>query len=98
MQIIESNLGKTRASLTHDDLVNVANLLIGFSASDVVNVIRDAAKLPLKRLIKSGVNVETAKSDMMGPVTADDFLNVLKDTKSSVNQGSLSLFRNWNKE
>lgn len=63
-----------------------------------MNVIRDAAKIPLKRLIKSGINVKDAKNDMIGPVTSQDFLAVLKDTKSSVNQGSLALYKNWNKE
>jgi len=84
--------------LEKDHIVNVANLLIGYSASDVMNVIKDAAKLPLKRLIKSGVDINTANKDLIGPITHMDFVSVLTSTKSSVNQNSLELFYNWNKE
>lgn len=64
----------------------------------MMNVIKDAAKLPLKRLIRSGIDINAANKELIGPITNSDFNTVLAQTKSSVNQGSLSLFKSWNEE
>jgi len=78
--------------------VQIAGALKGYSASDINNVCKDAAKMPLKRLLGKGVSLKNVSKTDIGPIEKQDFIGVTQMIKSSVNMDTLLSYKKWNDE
>ncbi|KAG8342805.1 putative ATPase family protein [Trypanosoma vivax] len=75
----------------------------GFSGADMNLVVRDAAMMPMRRLIadKSPTEIAVMKKEgkmVVSDVTMEDFEMALKKIQPSVSQCSLRQFDEWSKE
>lgn len=89
INILSSRIKNSKHAINETDFKNLGLMLEGYSASDIFNICKDSAKEPLRRLIKSGVNIKTITADDLGPIEFDDFMTAIRNTKSSVNQETL---------
>ncbi len=74
----------------------------GYSGADIANVCREAALMPLRRLLSSGIEpieLPKYKEKMMNtPMSQQDFEDALKNIKTSVSNSNLEDFKKWFKE
>jgi hypothetical protein len=56
---------------------------------------------PIRRIFKDGKNMRNLQglsSDSLDPISEDDFLQALKEVKSSVSPNDLQQYYKWNNE
>lgn len=75
----------------------------GFSGADLNLLVRDAAMMPMRRLVADKTPTEIAALKETGkmvlsPVTMNDFQEALRKIQPSVTQSSLKEFENWAEE
>jgi len=73
----------------------------GFSGADVTNFCRDASMMSMRRLIqgKTPDEIKTlSKSEMVCPITSNDFEEALSKMKSSVSAADLTRYDKWMQE
>jgi len=66
----------------------------GYSGSDLMGVIREAAMLPLRSL----ENILLVDFNNIRSINLDDFKEAVKLIKPSVSEKSLGFYKNWNNE
>ena len=72
----------------------------GYSGADLACVCREAAMLPLRRKLLSGMKIdaeqiEAIKKDVEVPLTMEDFLQSLKNVQKSVSRDCLDDYAKW---
>ena len=88
------------------DLDTLAVATEGYSGADIRLLCREAAMMPMRRLLEGKSTEElmalkqSGQLEAVGSMTQGDFEEALKNTTSSVNLDAKSLnhFRNWEKE
>jgi katanin p60 ATPase-containing subunit A1 len=77
----------------------------GYSGADISNVCREAALMPMKRLLEQNkgdimdmVNNESFKNKLNAPITMEDLNIALKNTSKSVSDISLKDYEKWTLE
>lgn len=73
-----------------------------YSGSDISNVCRDAAMMPMrKRISQGGFNlndISNLEKDLDIPLSMNDFEDAIKNIQKSVSQESLKQYDVWVKE
>ena len=72
----------------------------GYSGADIANVCREAALMPMRRLLDEGKipvhELPKYKDKMMStPMSMKDFEDALKNIKTSVSNSNLEDFKKW---
>lgn len=83
------------------DLVQVAQLLDGYSGSDITNVCRDACMMAMRRRIAGLAPDEIKnlpKEELDLPVTMRDFSDAISRVNKSVSAERLEKYENWKRE
>ncbi|CBH15036.1 katanin, putative [Trypanosoma equiperdum] len=102
-----SLLKKQTATLSLDPSVDLEEIsdkrTEGFSGADMNLVVRDAAMMPMRRLIadRSPAEIAAMKEGgkmIVSPVTMNDFEDALKKIQPSVSQSSIKQFEKWAEE
>ena len=73
------------------DLDRLADMLEGYTGSDIRDIVNDAYMITVKEVFKNGGTGEPR------PVSMKDFEKVLEKRKPSVDKGSLKLYEEWTK-
>ncbi|MCE4600288.1 MAG: ATP-binding protein [Desulfurococcales archaeon] len=74
------------------DLDELADMLEGYNGSDIKDIVFDAYMRTVKEFFKNG-----SDSDSPRPVTMDDFRDVIRKRKPSVDPENLKALENWRK-
>ena len=87
------------------DLDEIVKKTDGFSGADIANFCREAAYMPMRKKLKKegGIgkrlgNVEWMKNfeeEVSIPLTMEDFIEALKNTKPSVGKSELERYDKW---
>lgn len=77
----------------------------GYSGADIANVCREAALMPIKRILEQNkgdilqmMNNESFKRRLNIPISMEDLETALKNVSKSVSEISLSDYEKWSKE
>jgi len=74
----------------------------GYSGADLANVCREAAMMPMRRILLEGKHSVTEIAEMQNkftiPLTMRDFEDAIKNTSKSVSKDQLESYANWMKE
>jgi len=83
------------------DLNELANMMDGYSGSDITNVCRDASMMVMRRCIQ-GLSAEEIKNlpkeKLELPVNQSDFKHALKKVSKSVSEDDIKKYEEWMKE
>ncbi|MED6121101.1 Fidgetin-like protein 1 [Stylosanthes scabra] len=85
-----------RNLLEKDGLFNLSREELGYSGSDMKNLVKDASMGPLREALKQGIEISKLKKEDMRPVTLQDFENALKEVRPSVSTNELGTYEEWN--
>ena len=85
------------------DLAEIAALADGYSGADMSQLCRDAAMMPMRRLIADKSPMQIAEMKQRGALTIpatsrEDFVAALAKVKPSVSQNELGKYVEWTKE
>jgi fidgetin-like protein 1 len=95
-QIMLSKPG-TQHSLSDADIARIASLTRGYSGADLAALAREAAMVPLRELSRAIGFASTAMGTaVVRPLCVDDFIDALRTTRSSVAEGEITHYREWN--
>jgi SpoVK/Ycf46/Vps4 family AAA+-type ATPase len=72
------------------DFEKLAEMLEGYSGSDIRDIVQDA----YMRVVREYFESEN-KEESVRPVTIDDFMEAIKQRRPSVNKEMLKLYENW---
>lgn len=73
----------------------------GYSGADIANVCREAALMPLRRILQENSNIEDfaqKQSQVDLPVTMHDLKNALNNISKSVSAAFLDSYKKWMSE
>ena len=98
-QLIMNVLRKEREKnskydITEEDIDLIVNMTKGYSGSDMINVCREAAMMPIRTI----VDIEDVKVDNLRGVNKEDFMMSLHAVKPSVSDKTIGQYIEWNKE
>ena len=98
-QLIMNVLKKEREKnskydITDDDIDLIVNMTKGYSGSDMINVCREAAMMPIRTI----VDIEDVNVDNLRGVNKEDFMMSLHAVKPSVSDKTIGQYIDWNKE
>lgn len=73
----------------------------GYSGADIANVCREAALMPLRRILQENTNLEEiakhqSKVDL--PISMEDLKNALENISKSVSSTYLESYKKWMNE
>lgn len=85
---------QSKYELSEDDVVNIVNLTKGYSGSDMMNVCREAAMMPI-RSIEDIFNVQL---DNLRGINLNDFQEAINNVKPSVSDKTITQYVTWNKD
>jgi len=96
--LVESQLlsSDIKFELNQKEFEKLAKDLGGYSACDVVNLIRETAMIPLRKVDKNLIN--TIKPEEIAPILYKDFTQARKTIKPSVNKDLISKLIKFNDE
>lgn len=81
------------------DWEKLVEITEGYSGADLANVCRDAAMMPLRRMLIAGKlnvqEIEARKDELKVPLTMKDMLEALKNISKSVNKSQLDDYQKW---
>ncbi|KAG1370113.1 putative ATPase family AAA domain-containing protein FIGL1 [Cocos nucifera] len=80
------------------DSGNEQILLIGYSGSDMKNLVKEASMGPLREALRQGVGITKLSKEDMRPVTLQDFENALQEVRPSVSLNELGTYEEWNRQ
>ncbi|KAM0918648.1 hypothetical protein ACQ4PT_008731 [Festuca glaucescens] len=80
------------------DSGNEQILLIGYSGSDMKNLVKDASMGPLREAFQQGVEITKLNKEDMRPVMLKDFEAALQEVRPSVSASELGIYEEWNKQ
>ena len=89
---------KLASDVKMDELVKRVK---GYSGADVSNVCRDAAMMPLRKLISQGkviTEIANNQDKIDVPITMEDFLAAIRNISKSVSKENLKEYEDWMKE
>lgn len=97
---INTRTVKLDSDVNYDILVKATK---GYSGADIANVCREAALMPMRRLLDEGKipvhELVNYKDKMMStPMSMKDFEDALRNIKTSVSNSNLEDFKKWFKE
>ncbi|RHN50628.1 putative microtubule-severing ATPase [Medicago truncatula] len=84
--------------LSNEEMEIICDLTEGYSGSDMKNLVKDASMGPLREAMEQGIDIMELKKEDFRPVTLQDFLNSMKDIRSSVSANELGIYEEWNKQ
>lgn len=84
---------KTRHTLKKNDFSTVSKITAGYSASDVANVVRDAAMGPLRGI--SPTQLQKMPAASVPPITIKHFRDAAKAVTKSVDDTALRKYQKW---
>jgi len=99
-KLFEINMKLVKA----DDSIKWETLLKstdGYSGADIANVCREAALMPIRKMMLENTNIEeiVAKQSQIDiPITMEDFTKALKNISKSVSTEFLTRYEKWMKE
>jgi SpoVK/Ycf46/Vps4 family AAA+-type ATPase len=98
-QLIENVIKKEREKKNkyNIDEVDMEEIVLkskGYSGSDMINVCREAAMMP----IRSVEDIFNLQIENLRDVIKDDFVNALAAVKPSVSEKTITQYIDWNKE
>ncbi|KAH9743509.1 fidgetin-like protein 1 [Citrus sinensis] len=73
-------------------------LLVGYSGSDMKNLVKEASMGPLREALRLGIEITRLQKEDMQPVTLQDFENALPQVRASVSLNELGIYEEWNKQ
>lgn len=98
-QLFEINLKGMQIAddVNFDELIKTTK---GYSGADVANVCRDAAMMPLRKMLAEGkmsiTEIAQAKPEEMDvPISFEDFQNAIKNIQKSVSNDLLKEYQDW---
>ncbi|CAK1552635.1 unnamed protein product [Leptosia nina] len=94
-QIISNLLQTENNDLTHDHIMEVAQLTEGYSGADMKSLCSEAAMGPIRAVPIS--QIVTIDKKQVRPVTKNDFKIALQRVRPSVSQDDLGQFVKWDK-
>lgn len=80
--------------LTEKDFEEISTFTKGYSGSDLMGVIREAAMLPIRTI----ENILEVDFDKIRGVNLDDFKEAVRLIKPSVSEKNLTFYKDWNKD
>ena len=92
------NLGN---DINVEDLVDLTD---GYSGADIANVCREAAYMPMRKLIEKNNNIDMLlnnpdfKANLECPIVQDDLLAAVKNISKSVAKSDLEEYVKWTSE
>lgn len=92
--MINHSLKDIKHNLNSKDLIDIAKKLEGYSGSDIVNIIKDAAYQPIKEASKSGKWMTMSKNELPC-VSKKHFLDVIKDSHPSCPMSEVKMLKSW---
>jgi SpoVK/Ycf46/Vps4 family AAA+-type ATPase len=98
-QLVENVIKKEREkknkyAVNDSDMHEIVLNSKGYSGSDMINVCREAAMMP----IRSVEDIFNLQVENLRDVNKDDFINALSAVKPSVSEKTISQYIDWNKE
>jgi katanin p60 ATPase-containing subunit A1 len=99
-QLFKINLKSLQVS-PDVDWTELIRLTDGYSGADLASVCRDAAMMPLRRMIAQGIDImkiHGMQADFETPLTMIDFQEAIKNTSKSVSKDQLDEYANWMKQ
>jgi katanin p60 ATPase-containing subunit A1 len=85
-----------------DESVDFAKLVAitnHYSGADIANVCREAAMMPMRRILLEGKRSVREIAEMQDkftvPLVMDDFTDAIKNTSKSVSQAQLDDYKKW---
>ncbi|QLG73836.1 hypothetical protein HG535_0F03470 [Zygotorulaspora mrakii] len=85
-------LSYQKHTMANEDFLELLNLTDGFSGSDLTSLAKDAAMGPLREL---GDKLLLTPTELVRPITLDDFKSSLNYIKPSVSQEGLQKYEDW---
>jgi katanin p60 ATPase-containing subunit A1 len=104
LELFKLNLGKVK--LNDDvEISKLVEMTEGYSGADISNVCREAAMMPMRKVILSGkddimnlINDPSLREELDMPVTQEDLINALVNISKSVSEKDLKVYENWTNE
>ena len=83
------------------DLDAIADQMEGYSGSDITNICRDAAFMPMRRRLAERTTIDysqISQSEFDIPISMEHFQTVLKNVKPSVSPADILRYEQWDKQ
>jgi SpoVK/Ycf46/Vps4 family AAA+-type ATPase len=94
MRVLEKERkNKNKYDLSNEDVDDIINKTKGYSGSDLINVCKEAAMMP----IRSIEDIANCQLEHLRGVNKNDFDEALFNVKPSINEKSLDQYVEWNK-
>ena len=96
LSLLKHLLASQNNPLSAKELVTLADMTEGYSASDLTNLTKDAALGPVREYdMNQLVNLDQRK---LRKIKFQDFLNSIEKVRKSVSPATLQMFEKWNAE
>jgi spastin len=93
-EIIRNMMSKQKLSLSNSDMDAIISRTEGYSASDMKELCKDAAMVPLRYIDPQKLSKMT--QDQVPPVKLEHFLESLQNIKPTVSNESIRFYQEWN--
>jgi SpoVK/Ycf46/Vps4 family AAA+-type ATPase len=95
-QLIKNNVEKEKSQydVTDEALNSIVLRTKGYSGSDMMSVLREAAMMPIRNI----EDIQNVQLDNLRGVNSQDFLEALEVVKPSVSEKTISQYVQWNKD
>ncbi|XP_031403467.1 ATPase family AAA domain-containing protein FIGL1 isoform X2 [Punica granatum] len=84
--------------LSEDDINAICKLTLGYSGSDMKNLVKDASMGPLREALRQGIEITKLKKEDMRAVMLQDFETAMQEVRPSVSSNELGIYEEWNKQ
>ena len=94
MRVLEKERqNNNKYDITEDEIDDIINKTKGYSGSDLINVCKEAAMMP----IRSIEDITSCQLEHLRGVTKNDFDEALFNVKPSINEKTIEQYVEWNK-